>query len=94
MFSLIKDQYVQLNTQFVLPASDGSDAIANVSTFLGTLGLLLRCPVSWESVAVKVSAQDHTLQISGETVTAKNVPVQVVINSDFIITTKIVYDEV
>ena len=45
-------------------------------------------------MAVKVSAQAHTLQIGGETVTVKNVPVQVVINSDFIITTKIVYDEV
>ena len=31
MFSLIKDKYVQLNAQFVLPASDESNTIANVS---------------------------------------------------------------
>jgi len=62
MFSLIKDKYVQLNAQFVLP-SDTSNTIANVSTFLGNLGLLVRCPVSGESVAVKVIAQDHTIQI-------------------------------
>jgi len=94
MFSLIKDKYVQLNAQFVLPAIDESNTIANVSTFLGNIGLLLRCPVSGESVAVKVSAQDHTIQIGGEIVTVNNVPVQVKINSDFTITTKIVYDEV
>ena len=34
MFSLIKDKYVQLNPQFVLPDSDESNIIANVSTFL------------------------------------------------------------
>jgi len=49
---------------------------------------------SGESMAVKVSTQDLTLQISGEIVTVKNVPVQVMINSDFTITTKIVCDEV
>ena len=43
MFSLIKDKYVQFNAQFVLPASDENNTIANVSTFLGNLGLLLRC---------------------------------------------------
>ena len=76
MFSLIKDKYVQLNAQFVLPAIDESNTIANVSTFLGNIGLLLRCPVSGESVAVKVSAQDHTIQIGGEIVTVNNVPDQ------------------
>ena len=30
MFSLIKEKYVQLNAQFVLPASDESNTIANV----------------------------------------------------------------
>jgi len=90
---LIKDKYLELNAQFVLPASDESNTIANVSTFLGNLGLLLRCPITGESVAVKVSAQDHTLQIGDETVTVNNVPVHVMINSDFTITTKIVYDE-
>jgi len=42
MFSLVKDKYAQLNAQFVLPASDESNTIANVSTFFGDLwGLLV-----------------------------------------------------
>ena len=87
MFSLIKDKYIQLNAQFVLPASDESNTIANVSTFLGNLGLLLRCPVTGKSVAAKVSAQDHNVQIGDETVIIKDKPVEVLIASDFNVTT-------
>ena len=87
MFSLIKDKYVQLNAQFVLPESDESDTIANVSTFLGNLGLLLRCPVTGMSVAVKVSAQDHSVQIGDITVIVKDKPVEILIARDFNITT-------
>ena len=36
-FNLISDKYIKLNAQFVLPAKDGSNIIANVSTFLGDL---------------------------------------------------------
>jgi len=43
---LIKDTYVQLNTQFarqfVLSAEDESHNLSNVSTFLGNFGLLLK----------------------------------------------------
>jgi len=59
MFSLIKDKYIQLNAQFVLPASDENKTISNVSTFLGNLGLLLRCPNFNKSIIIKVSAQDQ-----------------------------------
>ena len=37
-FNLINSKYIQLNAQFVLPAEDESNTIANVSTFLGDLG--------------------------------------------------------
>jgi len=83
MFSLIKDKYVQLNAQFVLPAIDESNTIDDVSTFVGDLGLLLRCPISGKSMAVKVSAQDHSIQIGDETKIAISVPVKVSIARDF-----------
>jgi len=87
MFSLIRDKYVQLNAQFVLPASDESNTIANVSTFLGNLGLLLRSPSTGKSVIVKVSAQEHSIQIGDETVIVEDVPVQVILTSDLNVTT-------
>ena len=86
MFSLIKDRYIQLNAQFVLPASDESNTIANVSTFLGDLGLLLRCPTTGKSVIVKVSAQEHSVQIGDETVIVEEVPIQLMIDTDFNVT--------
>ena len=89
MFSLINDKYVQLNAQFVLPASDESNTIANVSTFLGNLGLLLRSPSTGKSVIVKVSAQEHSVQIGDETVIVEDVPIQVKISRDLNITTTV-----
>ena len=89
MFSLINDKYVQLNAQFVLPASDEINTIANVSTFLGNLGLLLRSPGTGKSVIVKVSAQEHSVHISDETVIVKDVPVQLKISSDLNVTTTV-----
>jgi len=87
MFILIKDKHVQLNAQFVLPASDESNTIANVSTFLGNLGLLLRSPSTGKYLIVKVSAQEHSVHIGDETVIVEDVPVQVRITSDLNITT-------
>jgi len=69
MFSLIKDKYVQLNGQFVLPAEDESHTIANVSTFLGNLGLLLRCPITSNTKAILISAEDRSIKV-GDIVTA------------------------
>jgi len=63
MFSLMKDKYVQLNAQFVLPANDESNTTANVSTFLGNLGLLLQCPISDKPIIMKVSAQDRSVTL-------------------------------
>ena len=81
MFSLIKDKYVQLNAQFVLPASDESHTIANVSTFLGDLGLLLRCPDTGITTAIQVSARDHSIKVENEHVVVGNKPVTVTISN-------------
>ena len=43
-FSLIRDEYIQLNGQFVTPAKEESHTIANVSTFLGDLSLVVKNP--------------------------------------------------
>ena len=85
IFSLIKDKHVQLNTQFVLPAEDESHTIANVSTFLGNLGLLLRSPVTDNTTAIKVSAEDHTVLVDGSVITVKDKPVIVQVSNTFIV---------
>ena len=83
MFNLIKDRYVQLNAQFVLPAEDESHTIANVSTFLGNLGLVLRSPVTGNTTVIKVSAEDHTVQVGNSITTVKDKPVNLIISSNF-----------
>jgi len=82
MFSLIKDKYVQLNAQFVLPASEESETIANVSSFFGNLGLLLKSPVTGKSAFVKVCAQDHSVKINDEIVIVKHEPVRIMLSAD------------
>jgi len=82
MFSLIKDKYVQLNAQFVLPASDESNTIANVSTFLGNLGLLLRCPISNKPTIIKVSAQDHSIHFGNNMIVVDDKPIKVMVSCD------------
>ena len=74
MFSLIKDKYVQLNAQFVLPASDESSTIANVSTFLGSLGLLLRSPKTGKTLSAEVSAKDHSIKVGDQHITMDDRP--------------------
>ena len=81
MFSLIKDKYVQLSAQFVLPASDESNTIANVTTFLGNLGLLLRCPTTGNAITIKVSAQDHSIQVGNINIVVDNKPVTVTVSN-------------
>ena len=85
MFSLIKDRCVQLNAQFVLPGEDESHTIANVSTFLGNLGLLLRSPVTGNTTAIKISAEHHTVLVDGSVITVKDKPVTVQISNTFIV---------
>ena len=85
MFSLIKDKYVQLNAQFVLPAEDESHTIANVSTFLGNLGLVLQSPVTGNTTAIKISAEDHTVQVGNTITIVKDKPVTVQVSNTFIV---------
>ena len=83
MFNLIKDKFVQLNALFVLPDKDGeSEAIGNVSTFMGKLGLSLRCPLTGKITNIQVSAQDHTISVAEAVVAVKDKAVTVKISRD------------
>ena len=77
-FNLISDKYIKLNGQFVLPAEDESHTIANVSTFLGDLALVIVNRDTNSTTAVKVSAVDHSV-LAGNSLTAivKDKPVTV-----------------
>ena len=83
MFSLIQDKFVQLNALFVLPAKDDeSETIANVSTFMGKLGLSLQCPLTGKITNIQVSAQDHSVSVAEAVAVVKNRPVTVKISKD------------
>jgi len=84
MFSLIKDKFVQLNALFVLPDKDEeSETIANVSTFMGKLGLSLQCPLTGKSTNIRVSAQDHSVSVAEAIAFVKDRPVTVKVSKDF-----------
>ena len=99
-FNLISDKYIKLNGQFVLPAEDESHTIANVSTFLGDLALVIVNRDTNSTTAVKVSAVDHSV-LAGNSLTAivKDKPVtvnvfeKVTINVDAHIQTNRLKDE-
>ena len=76
-FNLISDDYIKLNAQFVLPAKDGSNTIANVSTFLGDLGMVIHNQDTDKDVVIHVSAQDHSVLVGNSLTVVKNKPVYV-----------------
>ena len=76
-FNLIKDQYIQLNAQFVLPAEDESHTVGNVSTFLGDLGLAITDPETGNITIVKVSAPDHGVLVGHSLTVVMDKPVYV-----------------
>ena len=76
-FNLISDKYINLNGQFVLPAEDESHTIANVSTFLGDLALVIVNRDTNSTTAVKVSAVDHSVLASNSLTIVKDKPVTV-----------------
>jgi len=80
-FNLIKDKYILLNGQFVLPAEEDSHTIANVSTFLGDLGLVVKDPDTGITTIIRVSAQDHSVLVGDSLTIIKNKPVTVDISN-------------
>ena len=40
-FNLINDKYIRLNGQFVRPVEGESHTISNVTTFIGSLGMIV-----------------------------------------------------
>ena len=98
-FNLISDKYIKLNGQFVLPAEDESHTIANVSTFLGDLGLVIKNRETNNTTVVKVSALDHSVLVGNSLTIVKDKPVTVdvfktvAINVDAHIQTKRLKDE-
>ena len=71
-FNLINSKYIQLNAQFVLPAEDESNTIANVSTFLGDLGIVIRDDDTSKPVVIHVSAQDHSVKVNNSITVVKD----------------------
>ena len=71
-FNLISDDYIKLNAQFVLPANDGSNTIANVSTFLGDLGMVVVNQKTHKAVVIHVSAEDHSVQVENSLTVIKD----------------------
>ena len=76
-FNLIKDKYIQLNGQFVLPAEEESQTLGNVSTFLGDLGLAIKNKETGNVTIIKVSAPDHSVLVDDSLAIVKNKPVNV-----------------
>ena len=76
-FNLINDKYIKLNGQFVLPAEDESHTIANVSTFLGDLGLVITNRDTNGTTVIKVSALDHSVLAGNSLTIVKDKPVTV-----------------
>ena len=74
-FNLINSTYIQLNAQFVLPAEDESNAIANVTTFLGDLGIVIWNDDTSKPVVIHVSAQDHSVKVNNSITVVKDKPV-------------------
>jgi len=74
-FNLINDKYIQLNGQFVLPTD--SHTIANVSTFLGDLGLMVKDPETGNSTIIEVSAHNHSIRVGSSLTIVKDKPVTV-----------------
>ena len=84
IFSLIKDKYIEMNAQFVLPAEDESHTISNVSTFLGSFGLLLQNPSTAKPVFIKVLGQDHSVSVDNSTTIIKDRPVTVTVSDSYV----------
>jgi len=76
-FNLINDKYVRLHGQFVLPAEEESQIISNVTSFIGSLGLLVTSPKTGDSIAIKVSAIDHSVLVGSSLTIVKDKPVTV-----------------
>ena len=74
-FNLINSKYIQLNAQFVLPAEDESNTIANVTTFLGDLGIVIWNDDTSKPVVIHVSAQDHSVKVNNSITVVKDKPV-------------------
>ena len=72
VFNLINSKYIQLNAQFRLAAEDESNAIANVSTFLGDLGIMIWNKDKSKPVVIHVSAQDHSIKVDDSITVVKD----------------------
>jgi len=80
-FNLISDKYIQFNAIFVLPAEDESQTIANVSTFLGDLGLVVKNPKTGQHTVIKVTAHDHSVMVDNTLTFVKDKPVTVKVSN-------------
>ena len=60
---------------FVLPSEDESNTIANITTFLGDLGIVIQNDDTSKPVVIHVSAQDHSVKVNNSITVVKDKPV-------------------
>ena len=59
----------------MLPSEDESNTIANVSTFLGDLGIMIQNKVTNQPVVIHVSAQEHSVKVNNSISIVEDQPV-------------------
>ena len=88
VFNLFSDVNLQLNAKFSKPSVEESRSLINRSTFIQQLGLSIKHPISDVVTKVKISALDHSIQISDRFITVKEYPITInIINNA--VTTKV-----
>ena len=64
-FNLISSEYINLNALFVKPADEESRSIDADSTFVSEVGLLVKSEDQDNPIKIKLSALDHSINVSG-----------------------------
>ena len=77
VYSLIRDKYIQLNGQFVLPVDEMSYTIGNVPISLGEFGLIIKNQETSNVTVVKVSAVDRSILVGNSLIVVKDKPINV-----------------
>ena len=77
VYSLIRDKYIQLNGQFVLPVDEMSYTIGNVPISLGEFGLIIKNRETSNVTVVKVSAVDRSILVGNSLIFVKDKPINV-----------------
>lgn len=82
IFNLISSNYINLNALFVKPSGEESRSIDADSTFVGAVGLSVKSKNYSETVKIKISAFDHSIDVLGSHTIVKDSAITVKVNKD------------